>query len=163
MAKILKSIDSIGPGIPGNLKSKIQIVATYALNEREAKIMHASLNAVSKQIVCDKLTKKELRNLIILLTEKGSYCVEDDFSMGSLATYAVFSIQPWRDKEWTDYNLLTCFIEEFTHHFWGIEDEEEVKYKVLEIVKNHVDSEIFFEDLFLKDWKKGYPHLYEDE
>ena len=81
--------------------------------------------------------------------------------MGSLGTYAVFSVQIWRDKEWGDLNLLTCFLEELCHHYWGIEDEEEVKHKVFEIAKELVKGELEFEDLFLPDWKKGYPHIYE--
>lgn len=160
MAKILNSVDSVGPKIPQILINKIQMVATFPLNDREAIIFSKSLKAVANQIEIDKLSPKELRKLIIVFTENGSYTVEDDYSMGSIGTYAVFSIQPWRDKEWSDLNLLTMFTEEMCHHFFSIEDEEEVKDKVFEIVKKIVDEPIVFTDLYLADWKDGYPHLY---
>lgn len=160
MAKILNTVDSVAPNIPESLREKIQMVATYPLNEREARIFDRSLKSVAKHITKDKLEQKDIRNLVILFTEKGTYTVEDDYSMGSVGTYAVFSIQPWRDKGWDDLNLLTLFTEELCHHFFSIEDEEEVKYKVFDIVKDLTVEEIQFNDLFLPNWKDGYPHIY---
>jgi hypothetical protein len=160
MARIIGSIDSVAPKVPSEILTKIQMVATYKLTNREATLFTYALEAINSQLKHDNKLYKELRNVVIIFTKDGSYCVQDDYSMGSLGTYAVFSIQAWRDKEWSELNIITVFVEELCHHFWGIKDEEEVKYKVLEVINRIFKQKLQFEDIFLPTWKEGYPHIY---
>lgn len=65
----------------------------------------------------------------------------------------IYSIKRWSDNNLSDLHILLCMVEELCHYFWGIEDEVEVNYKVLEVVKLILPNKnIEMSDLYNEDW-----------
>jgi len=81
--------------------------------------------------------------------------------MGYYLRLIVLNVQKWRDGLWTDTHILATILEEFCQHYWGIDDEEVIKIKVLEIMNKILHHSITFDELYGSSWKLAYPELIE--
>lgn len=143
-------ISTIVPQIPDMLKGKLTFVANHGLNAKEVQIFGMALQAIVLQLEEDKITKEKLNNVNAIFTKDGSFAMyeENSNTFGlhfSLAVYAIENLRKLNNERF----LLVAFIEELVHHYWRIEDETKVKYKVIEIAQK-IDNNITIE--MLKGW-----------
>jgi hypothetical protein len=140
------AICGIGPIIPNNLKEKIRFVANYSLEKREAELFTLALTALNKQFMMEN--KQDIMRVICIITSDGTYTMKMDKSqLGSQHAVCLYAVEKWRKQKYGDYQMLTIMLEELCHHFWAIEDETKVQYKVLEIIKI-IDPNITIEQLY---------------
>lgn len=128
---------SPAPSIPNELKGKFEIVAAYPLNKREALLFNMILNCVVKELKKDEIEFKNLHRLSAIITKDGEFTLEmkDNHIIGTRTCLAVYAVDRWRKLNYADNQIAVIFAEELCHHYWNIEDEIKVKYKVYNIVK----------------------------
>lgn len=143
-------VTTLAPIIPDMLIGKLTIAANYALNENEVKIFSLALNAISAKLQQDGITKDKLTTVNAIFTKNGSFSMREDnanvyASHFSLAIYQLENLRNTHNERF----ILFAFVEELVHHYWRIENETEVKYKILEIVQL-IDTGITLE--MVKGW-----------
>jgi len=162
MSKFKNQITSSGPSIPDFLLDKIEIRAIFALREQEAFLFSVALTGVSNQLIKEGYEKNQLARLTVLLTKDGTFeLIEDEndveeYPIGFRFNLAVYAVEKWREKEYSDQLILTVFIEELVHHYWNIEDEVITKEKVIEIMNSILNYEIEITDIFSAEWLNDY-------
>jgi len=134
--KLIDAVTCVGPIIPKILVPKLEIKANYPLNEREASLFSKALNALLKQFEEENINISNLMRLTALVTEDGDFTLSiNPEHMGSQIALVVYPVKRWRDNSYNDGQILICIIEELCHHYWAIEDEILVTYKVHEVMK----------------------------
>lgn len=120
--------------IPDIIKDKINIIIAFELEETEVILFNLALLAIANEMRKDNLCIEQLTNLNIIFSKNGSFEIvqESDSVFGMHFSFAVYAMETLR-KTNNDYFMLVTFIEELTHHYWRIEDEISVKYKVVDI------------------------------
>lgn len=130
------AIASPVPDINGELKNKIEMLFTYALNEHEAKVLYIGLEQLSIQLEKEKITN--IPEISCIFTKDGEVSMDID-SENVLAVntnrMCIYAIDSWRQSGGSDVLILMVFLEELCHVIWNITDEIEVKYKVFDILK----------------------------
>lgn len=124
------------PDINGELKNKIEMLFTYALNEHEAKVLYIGLEQLSIQLEKEKITN--IPQISCIFTKDGEVSMAID-SENVLAVntnrLCIYAIDSWRQSGGSDVLILMVFLEELCHVIWNITDEIKVKYKVFDILK----------------------------
>lgn len=143
---------------PVFLDNKLQFVANCLLREEEIQIFNQALQLVAWKIKEDmkngNLSPKveDLRRVTIIFTKNGEFSfsgIENEVGINvSLIVYKTDCLHYIDDCMFP----LFTFIEEMTHHFWNIEDETLVKYKVVEIIQQEYKD-------FTIETAKGW-HIY---
>ena len=138
------------PNIPEILVGKLTMVANYVLNDNEVRIFGLALNAISQKLKQDEINKDDLTNVNVIFTKDGNFAIHQDTSsaFASHFSLAIYQLENLR-KTHNERFVLFAFVEELVHHYWRIENETEVKYKVLEIVQL-IDTGITLE--MVKGW-----------
>ena len=128
---------SPGPAIPTELKGKFEIVTAYPLNEREALLFQLVLNCVVKELKKDNIEFKNLYRVSAIITKEGEFALtmKSSNTLGARICLAVYAVERWRRLNYADNQIAIIIAEELCHHYWNIEDEVKVKYKVYDIVK----------------------------
>lgn len=125
------------PETPKELEGKFEIAANYPLNEREAILFNVLLKCIVNEMKKDNINFKDLYRVTAIITKDGKYtaCLDNNETMGSRISIVVYAVERWRNKGYGDNQIITILAEELCHHYWNIEDEVKVKYKVYEIIK----------------------------
>lgn len=163
MGDFIGGVDSTGPSIPRELSGKVVIRATYALTEHEAFLFTVALNGIVMKMKKESFDLNSLRQVFVLCTENGEFTFVDNDGMGYYMPLIILNLGNWRSGNWTDVHILATLVEELCHHFWSIDDEEVVKYKVLEILNSILNFEVTFDALYGQRWKEAYPTIYGDD
>lgn len=134
--------------IPKIIADKLVFIPLYDLNEREILLFNLALNAVANGITKDNID--DLRHTNVVFTQNGSFYFsqENGDVFGMHCHFCIYAMETLRKTE-NEYFMLVTFIEELVHHFWGIEDEIAVKYKVVEIAQT-VEPKVTLD--MLKGW-----------
>lgn len=148
--KLDNSVITFVPNFPDILVGKLTVAANYALNNNDVQIFALALNAISMQLEKDKIRKEDLTTVNALFTKNGSFSMyeESHSTLGLHFSLAIYPLETLHNMH-NDRLVLFAFVEELVHHYWNIEDETTVKYKVLEIV-NLIDTGITID--MLKGW-----------
>jgi len=130
-------VQSRAPIIPEMLRGKLTMIANYALDDTDVRLFGLALKAVELQLQKDGIPKTDLTVVNVVFTRDGCFSISESSMITygfhfSLAVYALESLKKTNDARF----ILTTFIEELAHHYWRIEDETAVKYKVVEIASN---------------------------
>lgn len=122
--------------IPDILQNKLKIIITYLPNERELKIFQFSLFAIAKELMNDNIDNQQLTKVNVIFTKDGSFSMyeEHDDIFGAHGSFVIYPLERLR-KRIDEYFTIFSFTEELVHHYWRIEDEIKIKYKVLKIVQ----------------------------
>lgn len=131
-------VESPGPSIPEELKGKFEIVASYKLTEREASLFNLALNCVVNELKKDKIPFGDLHRITAIITKDGEFTlsIPDQNKLGTRLCLAVYAVERWRRLNYADNQIMVIIAEELCHHYWNIEDEVKVKYKVFDIIKD---------------------------
>lgn len=123
--------------VPDLLKDKLQLMTNCELSEREICMFNVSLFYIEKQMQIDNIDLNDFYRINVIFTEDGSFSFhEDSESVGGMQLHlAIYRMNIIRDRH-TDWLTMFIYVEELTHYFWRIYDENEVKYKVTEILRN---------------------------
>lgn len=123
--------------VPDLLKDKLQLMTNCELSDREICMFNVSLFYIEKQMRIDNIDLNDFYRINVIFTEDGSFSFhEDSESVGGMQLYlAIYRMNIIRDRH-TDWFTMFMYVEELTHYFWRIYDENEVKYKVTEILRN---------------------------
>lgn len=148
--ELVNYIGTIVPFIPEYLTGKLTMVANYPLNNSDVHLFDLALKAISKALELDHITKESLTTVNVIFTKDGSFSIieESPTTFGlhcSLAVYALEKLNAVNNEKFK----LVSFIEELVHHYWRIEDETTVKYKVVQIAQM-IDPSITID--LLKEW-----------
>lgn len=138
MGKFKNMIIGKGITIPELLASKIQIRTTCEYTDREAFLFTIALAGVAMCLEKEGLKKEDLRNVVVLFTNEGSfeYNLEDSEAIGYKICLIVYSVYGWRHPKYggDEEVILMTYLEELIHHFWQIDDEVVVKEKVTQVM-----------------------------
>ena len=123
--------------VPDLLKDKLQLMTNCELSDREICMFNVSLFYIEKQMRIDNIDLNDFYRINVIFTEDGSFSFhEDSESVGGMQLYlAIYRMNIIRDRH-TDWFTMFMYVEELTHYFWRIYDENEVKYKVTKILRN---------------------------
>jgi len=143
--------DSPGPFIPEKLKNKIQLRASFALTENEASLFTSALMLVETKLISENIDIEKIVKVTIIVTEDGHFSIyAEGNELGYKLVFIIYRVKVWRERKLPDLSIITILLEELCHHFWGIEDEIKVKYKVLEILNESgiLSKEISIDDIY---------------
>ena len=140
VVKNMKLVDGIV--IPLFLKDSIIVASDCPLRENEIKLFNIALHMVAEQLYFD--TTQDLDDNIVganvFFSKTGviTYLPSQDgiHELGTYTKTIIYYLNNLRKINDEDIQFAT-YIEEMVHHFWRIEDEERVKYKVIEIAKRY--------------------------
>ena len=139
--------------VPRILSKKCFIASDCELTEREVKWFNLAIQEVSEQILIDStrdLDFDSLTGVNICFSLSGNIHYSEDILSGEHGVHfftIVYLMGRLRQKQ-DDQFLFATYIEELVHHFWHIEDEAIVKYKVVEIAQKYDKN--FTLDLYKK-------------
>lgn len=155
MAKLLNSITTNGPAnIDERIKDKVVLLATHPISDRIAKITGISLWAVAEQLEKDGLLES-ITSVNCIFTDDGNVSIQmDPEQLGNIMRIIIYPMGRWLSfysPHNPDYPIFLFIIEELAHHYWNIEDEVEVNYKVIEIMK-HIFPQIQMEDVYSRNF-----------
>lgn len=156
MSKLDGVISALGPLIDARLNGKIIFNTTIQIPDKVRILMSKSFWAVAEELEQDQ----KLENITIvncIVTSNGDYTIKHDEEQLAYYVYPtiVYPIQNWTDLNCSEVHVLLFVIEELCHHFWNIDDEVEVNYKVHEVMKRIIPS-IKLEDLYNTQWIKEF-------
>mgnify|MGYP004626107179 FL=1 len=138
--------------IPDNLKNKILLASSCELTDREKFLFKTSLEATSMMIEKDNL--KKIHSTNVFFTHSGEIHFFPDDDMVEIGTHfraITYRLDILRSVR-NDKFIMFAFIEEMAHNFWDIEDEIEVKYKVMDIINQFIPGVTIDTDE-LRRWK----------
>lgn len=120
------------------------------MTDSEVRIFGIGLLAIAEKLDEEHISNQQLTNVNAIFTKDGSFSMEEEVktTLGLHFSLAIYALESLR-KINNEYLLLVTFVEELVHHYWRIEDETMVKYKVLEIVQK-IDPKIDID--MLKGW-----------
>lgn len=121
---------------------QVKIIIIYLPNEKELKIFQFSLFVIAKELINDNIDNQQLTKVNVIFTKDGSFSIyeEHDDIFGAHGSFVIYPLERLRKRN-DEYFTIFSFTEELVHHYWRIEDEIKIKYKVLKIVQM-VDSKI---------------------
>ena len=131
---------------PAMLLGKLTMTFTCEINVREEKMLSNALILITKQF--ERENMKDFKRTTLVFTENGDISLKmPSEAMGMRMTACIFPVKRWRDKNYNDIQILTIILEELCHHYWSIEDELIVKYKVFEVIKS-LNPDLKITDLY---------------
>lgn len=144
-----------GISLPKIFENKLFIAKTInlILHDRDIFLINTALKVVSEQLLAENCNK--IISLNMIFTCDGSFLFSKDndvLEFGAHCNLAIYRMDLIHEAyiRLNEQFVLFVFIEEMVHHYWRIEDEKEVKYKVLEIIRRY-DKNITLETV--KGWK----------
>ena len=148
--KLKNAVTSREISIPVEFKDKITVMANDFITALDVRMFRITLNSVKIQLQKDNIDVSSLPHANVIFTRDGSFTLEqnENHIYGYRSNIIVYCMERLHYVNIPNFTFFT-FIEELTHHYWNIEDEIEVKYKVLEIIGNS-NVIITIEDL--KKW-----------
>lgn len=145
------AVNGPGPNIDKRLESKLFVLATTPIPEAMRKLMSMAFWAVAEQLEEDRL----LENLVkvnCFVTNYGDITLKlSDNQLAYVISIINYPIKKWEEQNCGEIHMLMFIIEELCHHYWNIEDEVEVNYKVLEVIKRIVPK-TEMGDIYNIDW-----------
>lgn len=126
-----------GINIPENLKNKILIGTTTTITQHDKDIYMKALELVEQRMLKERIEINKRSSVNIFFTENGTIHFEQSDDLIEFGTHChliTYRMDKMREV-YNDKFKFFVFVEELAHHFWRIEDEEKVKYKVLDILK----------------------------
>lgn len=143
----------VGPIIDKRLEGKLFLLTTVPIEENVRNLLTMGFWGVAEQLEEDGLLA-DLVRINCFVTQYGDVSIKlDDNQEGCHMALAIYPVQKWRNLQRTELQMLTCIVEELCHHYWNIEDEVRVNYKVLDIIKRILpNSNIQMSDLYNLQW-----------
>jgi len=147
--RIEGSQEGIGPSIPSYLTDSLEVRATCALSEFEAKQISYGFSLVAKELEREKANVAKLLRVTAVISIDGEFTVSTEkTTAGEQICFVVYGIQKWRDSKFNNDQIVTIVLEELCHHYWAIRDEIIVKHKVTEIFQHCVKPDITINQLY---------------
>lgn len=121
--------------VPELLKDKLQLMTNCDLSVHEIDLFNVSLSCIEKQIQIDNINLNDFCKINVVFTKDGSFSFHEnhEFRSGMQLYLATYRMNKIREQN-ADWYTLFVYVEELTHYFWRIYNEDEVKYKVVEIL-----------------------------
>ena len=135
--KLKNAVTSREISIPVEFKDKITVMANDFITALDVRMFRIALNSVKIQLQKDNIDVSLLPHANVIFTRDGSFTLEqnENHIYGYRSNIIVYCMERLHYVNIPNFTFF-IFIEELTHHYWNIEDEIEVKYKVLEIIGN---------------------------
>lgn len=135
------------PLIPEILKDKVKIFSTCCLTMDEVKTFNLALQTVADHLKKEKINLNNHQLVNIIFTENGEIVFYEDIETVTGIQMSVIAYMMNKIRKLDSLTILTIvYIEELVHFFWRIYDETEVKYKVVEIIRDII-PEFTIEDM----------------
>ena len=134
------------PVIPDSLKPFIDIHASCEVTAHEGELLFVAMYCLDKYAASGH---HFIGRTNVLFVDRDDFTVrfEDHSCAGCHFSFAVYPIHIWHELQLSDYQMLTCMVEELCHALYLITDEVAVKHVVLEVIK-HYEPRMTFEALF---------------
>lgn len=151
MVQLINAINTTGPAnIDERIKDKVLLAATSPISENVARYLGSSLWAVAEQLDRDGLLG-EITTVTCIFTSDGDLTLKMlPQQFGVMMRLIVYPMSRWEkfpNRSNKQLLIHMILIEELAHHFWNIEDEIKVKYKVIEIMK-HIFPDVEMSDVY---------------
>ena len=147
--RLENGIETEIPKVPDELKDKIFINTVRELSYTDYTLFELSMKAIVYQMIKENTDFSKLNRINVIFTNDGSFSMNTKdkplFSFTDTCGYyfklAVYPLEVLHKKGKNSITLF-AFTEELVHHFWNIEDESLVKYKVLDVLNYKVLKEL---------------------
>lgn len=145
---LLNNFPVCGIQIPSFLDGKITILSTCELTDICKEIYNKCLLAVAEQLEYENIRKEDLENTNVVFSMDGNYNLQmESITLGFHVDFCFYNLSAISlDKENDEILIVGCFVEELAHHYWRIDDEIEVKYKIYDILK-HIYPDVTIEHI----------------
>ncbi|MFT8312941.1 MAG: hypothetical protein ABF633_01655 [Clostridium sp.] len=133
-------------GVDERIDPKIKLYATTEIDERIGKLFCFASMKLSDQLEYEKM--KDVPTCCCVFTdgEEITFTLKEN-QFGAHLHFCWYPVEKWLKNDYSNTEIIKCILEEFCHFYWNIEDEVEVCYKVLEIMKR-IDDRLKLEDLY---------------
>lgn len=153
MVKLVDMVVTQTP-IDNRLVGKVFTGANTEVPERIKNLFTYTCYGVAEQLFEEGILDKIPFLVNCMFTEYGKITLElDEEQFGNVMGLIIYPIKKWLDNNLSDLHILLCMAEELCHYLWSIEDEVEVNYKVLTVIRKILpDKDIQMHDLYNVDW-----------
>ncbi len=137
--------------LPNEFDGIVGIAALCDLRPNEIILFEHACELVGIQLRSEARALPNILTNIFFVGENAITLQFEPAQYGACFTGIYYPVYKWRAAHLTDQQIITCIIEEMCHVFWGIRDEIQVEYKVLDVV--HVRyPELTLGDLYSPEW-----------
>lgn len=139
MAKLLhsKEISSLPIRLDNFMNKYVEINTTTNLNQQMGEYFTCCFKLISDQL--KKENALSIKKVHCIITDRDTIEVKSDSNeRGLYMELCVFLVHRW--KKYNRVQIFTIILEELCHCIWRIEDEVEVKHKVVEVYKQMLPS-----------------------
>lgn len=136
------------------LNGKLFFSSNVVVPERIRKLFNYVIFGVGEQLEKEGILDNTPFKVNCIFTEYGKITLElDEAQFGNVMGLIIYPIQKWLNSNLSDLQIMVCIAEELCHYFWAIENEVEVNYKVLEVIRNVLpDKNIQMHDIYNVQW-----------
>lgn len=153
------------PVVPKELEGKIKFTTDCVLPERDLYLFNLVLNNLIKQMKEEKFIFSKVQKVTVVFSEKTDFGLF--FESSEKATYTKLIVYPvidWKERDLNENVKIMSFTEELCHHFWRVDDEQQVNYPVFRILNRILEGGDFEEkisDLMRKEIEepKDFAHF----
>ena len=150
LSELIGAISTQGPKkIDGRIEGKITLIANSPISSKIAKLFTVCLDATAEQLDNESMLD-EITRVTCIFTGDGEISIKlDPEQLGVHMAIIIYPMNKWEEflVKQADHLVCTMMIEELVHHFWSIEDEIKVNYKVLDVLR-HIYPDIKMEDVY---------------
>ncbi|PEM49102.1 hypothetical protein [Bacillus wiedmannii] len=158
MTTLIEAVTGVsGPVIDKRIEDKLFLLTTIPIEDDIKRLLTMGFWGTAEQLENDGLLN-DLTKLNCIVTPYGEVSLKmDDEQDGCHMSIAIYPVQKWKDSKRTELQMLTCIVEELCHHYWNIEDEVEVSYKVLDVIRRIMpNDDIKMDKLYNVEWLEEY-------
>lgn len=135
MSKLVGGLNTAKPVIDKRLFNKLVLLTTVELKDTIIRVLNLGFWGIAEQLDSEGMLI-DIPRVNCIVTLDGSFSIIlDEEQQGCHMSLVIYPIQKWENANYTELKMLTCVVEELCHHFWNIEDEVKVSYKVLEVIR----------------------------
>lgn len=142
--EIKNFVPSHYPMVPEELNGKIKFTSNCVLPDRDLELFNIVLEKLVEQMKEEGFIFSKVEKVTIIFTEKNDF--ELCFEKTEMATYSKLIIYPvihWQKSNMPEDVKSMAFAEELCHHFWRVDNEEQVLYPTLRVM-NRINKDTYF-------------------
>lgn len=144
--EIKKFVPSPCPMVPEELNGKINFTSNCVLPDRDWELFNIVLEKLVEQMKEEEFVFSKVGKVTVVFSEKTDFGLS--FESSERATYTKLIVYPvidWKERDLNENVKIMSFTEELCHHFWRVDDEQQVNYPVYRIL-NRILEGVNFEE-----------------
>jgi hemerythrin-like domain-containing protein len=132
------------PIVPKELEGKIKFTADCVLSERDWQLFNNVLLRLVEQMKEENFIFTKVKKTTVIFVETYDFgLILDSSEKATYTRMIVYPVIEWEKIEMNENKKLMAFTEELCHHFWMVDDEEQVSYPVFRVLNRMYENDYY--------------------